>query len=159
MKKYRHIIIFAILTLLATAFIFSNSLKDISESTLDSDSVIAIIKSFSDRFFETEHIDWHFIVRKAAHWVEFCLLGIVVEGLGLSMQKCFGRRYIAFPMLYCLMVAVVDEYLQSFKVRTSSVSDVILDFIGAVSGLLITVFLVCITGKLKKRRKDGVMER
>lgn len=151
LKKYRSIIFFAILTLITTAFIFSNSLKDITESTADSDSIITIIKSFLDRFFITEHIDWHFLVRKAAHFVEFCILGVFVAGLARSMEKCFARRYIAAPILYCLMVAVADEYLQSFQDRTSSVSDVVLDFFGAVFGILIITLIARIFKKQDRK--------
>lgn len=156
MKKYRSIIILAVLILLFTAFIFSNSLKDISASTADSDRVIVIVKTLVGKVLDVEQIDWHFVVRKVAHWVEFCVLGILLGGLSVSMQKCFGRRYIAFPLLYCLLVAVADEYLQSFVVRTSSVTDIVLDFFGAVSGLLILAAGRGIIVGMRKRKSRHV---
>ena len=45
-------------------------------------------------------------------------------------------------LFFALLCAVADEFLQSFTGRTSSVRDVLIDFGGAVSGLLLSMLLI-----------------
>lgn len=78
----------------------------------------------------------HHAIRKLAHLTEFALLGF---WLMLSLWV-YTRRLIAFiswPMLIGLVIAVADEFLQSFiPARSSQVSDIIIDFAGVVVGMM-----------------------
>ena len=45
-------------------------------------------------------------------------------------------------LFFALLCAVADEFLQSFTGRTSSVRDVLIDFGGALCGMLLTMLVV-----------------
>lgn len=65
--------------------------------------------------------EWDVFVRKAAHGLEFALLGICTAGFFLCLSKKKHRCYICAPLLYTLSIAASDEYIQSFTKRTSEV--------------------------------------
>lgn len=78
----------------------------------------------------------HYIVRKSAHFFEYAVLG----GLAFWMFKGFRVTFwnqVIYSLFMILSVAVIDEYLQSFVARTSSVSDILIDFSGGMTGILI----------------------
>lgn len=90
------------------------------------------------------------LIRKLAHFTEFCILGILLRARwsGRSREK-------ATPLFLALLVALTDETIQAFTGRTSSVFDVWLDFFGAVTGwILIGIILrkrkLCIEGNEAK---------
>lgn len=77
------------------------------------------------------------IVRKNAHAFEYLVLA-VFSAATLSFLKLRGRELLLYPLFICLFCAVLDEFNQSFVVqRTSSVSDVLIDFAGSCIGMLI----------------------
>ena len=91
----------------------------------------------------------HF-VRKTAHFCEFGLLGCELTLLfwlksGLSFQNLCNSAFAA------LLTAVTDETIQIFSGRGSQVQDVVLDFAGALTGILFTRFLIGETEKRKKK--------
>lgn len=77
-----------------------------------------------------------YIVRKGAHLFEFCLLGIAVMHTVFVVGERFGRNVVGYGFFCVLMIAVIDEYIQSFSDRTSSVGDILIDFAGACVGFL-----------------------
>lgn len=95
-----------------------------------------------------EHI--HLLVRKAAHVTEYAILtGLLFRALR-GVVGGFGKRA-ALAFLPVLIFAPLDEFHQSFvPSRTSSAGDVLIDYSGAVLGILI-----CrgIHRALQKRRK------
>ena len=58
-----------------------------------------------------------------------------------------------FPISCTLFTAVTDEFIQSFTGRGSSVRDVMLDFSGALTGILLTVFLSAIIKKCNRKSR------
>lgn len=76
----------------------------------------------------------HVLIRKAAHLFEYALLG---GGLFLYFryQKYTTIDQWIYSLFIVLLFATTDEYIQSFVGRTSSVRDVILDFIGGIAGI------------------------
>ena len=91
----------------------------------------------------------HF-VRKTAHFCEFGLLGCELTLLfwlksGLSFQNLCNSAFAA------LLTAVTDETIQIFSGRGSQVQDVVLDFAGALTGILFTRLLIGETEKRKKK--------
>ena len=140
-------IFFAIMTFLWVAVIFSFSLQpgevsgDISGSFLTK-----VLEWFAPGVFEEletmpqEQLDiWHMILRKCAHFTEFAVLG-VLSSLTLTQTKVLHRVLIA--MLFCLVVASLDETLQLFvDGRAGRIVDVMIDGAGALSGIGLVVVL------------------
>lgn len=79
-------------------------------------------------------------VRKGAHFVEYLILALLLYWTFSYYPLSFMNRMI-YSLFIVLLCAVLDEYLQSFVARTSSVSDVLLDFMGGSLGI-ITVVLI-----------------
>ena len=85
-----------------------------------------------------------FWLRKTAHFVEYGLLGVAVGGV-IAFFKRYSNKYILGGSLFgILILAVIDEFIQGFGGRNSSVWDVILDFGSAVIGLGLTIFIIWI---------------
>ena len=87
---------------------------------------------------------FHNIVRKLAHFVEFAALGVSFGGYTWNLGMVRGRKYWALPAWLTLVVAVCDEFIQGFTNRGSMVSDVVLDYSGALFGLLMVAAFVFI---------------
>jgi VanZ family protein len=79
----------------------------------------------------------HLLVRKAAHVTEYAILtGLLFRALRGVVGGFWWRAAIAF--VPALIFAPVDEYHQSFvPSRTSSPYDVLIDYCGAILGILI----------------------
>ena len=141
--------IYTILTLLWVAVIFTFSLQpaevssDISSSFLDK-FLKTIFPSVYERLetIPQEQVElWHTIVRKCAHFLEFCILGIL-SSLTMSQTKISHKKLIT--MCFCVAVAATDETIQLFVVgRAGRVMDVLIDSIGSVFGIFIS-FLICV---------------
>ncbi len=85
---------------------------------------------FSDVTSGASGHNWAALVRKLAHFFEFFLFG--------ALLRLRFRKLPAFwlSVLLGILAALVDESIQFFSGRTSSVFDVWLDFTGAMSGAL-----------------------
>ena len=79
----------------------------------------------------------HLLVRKAAHVTEYAILtGLFFHALRPSIAA-FWRRA-GFALLPALLFAPADEFHQSFvPSRTGSPVDVLIDYTGAILGILI----------------------
>ncbi len=146
----KRLVIFLVLIVLAIGFIFYNSLQNSEESHKASGIIENIVKPLIDKIFGEGSVDINFIVRKAAHLTEFCVLGFVVMGVVITV----GIKYLGYGLFSVLAIAVTDEYIQSFMDRTSSVKDVLIDFTGAMIGFVICTVLYLIAHTLKKKYKD-----
>ena len=112
-------IIFAILTLLWVAVIFSFSLQpgEVSGS-LSGSFLQKVLEWFAPGIFEKletmpqEQLDiWHMILRKCAHFTEFAVLGVLSS---LTLLQTKVSRRVVMAMAFCLVVASMDETLQLF---------------------------------------------
>ena len=101
--------------------------------------VLQWIRPLLGMIFSPENVTDH-LVRKLAHFTEFCLLGAE-----LIMLTCLLRKLRVRNVLNCLFAglsaAVIDETIQIFSARGSQAIDVLLDFGGVVAGVLL-VFLI-----------------
>lgn len=92
---------------------------------------------------------YHLYVRKAAHFTEYAILGMLAYRM--FMRTGFARSVIrrAFTSLILVAaVAMLDEFNQSFNpLRTSSPYDVMIDLIGGVFGVIVMWILT------KRRQK------
>lgn len=144
---------------LATLFIFSNSLKSREESGADSSFILSLVEPVFDAVFGEGHgINVHFLVRKAGHLTEFCILGVIVLNLARFLQKRYAPRLFGYCLFYVLCVAVSDEFIQLYSGRGSAVSDVIIDFCGALIGFGIT-FVFCIIKNRRRKNENTRLER
>lgn len=136
--KFTHILS-GTASLLFTAFIWSNSLKDAAASSADSGRVLSwlneLLASIGIYPFLSSHL-----VRKTAHFCEFALLGLLLALTCLTARRIKSIWPVAAPS--SLAVACTDELLQLFSDgRSCQISDMLLDFCGALTGIAI-VFLV-----------------
>ena len=130
------------LVLIATlCFIWSNSLVGKEGSASLSRTVTAWLNGIGIPV--TEHF-----VRKSAHFCEFGLLGCELMLLfwlrsGVHFQNLCNAAFAA------LLSAVTDETIQIFSGRGSQVQDVVLDFSGALTGILLMSFIIQLIEKRK----------
>jgi len=89
------------------------------------------------------------ILRKLAHFCMFGVEGLLVQ---LSLRSVLrGRGGIAPAAAICLIVAGLNEFHQTFFAgRSAQLSDVALDFVGALLGMLLALLL----HRLRGRRPD-----
>ena len=91
-----------------------------------------------------------YLVRKAAHFSEYALLGLFVELLCVS----FADRLLFFiPEGLCLAAALIDEGIQLFSDgRSAQLRDVCIDLSGATLGLLIAMLALVVVAHIKRRK-------
>lgn len=75
-----------------------------------------------------------YFVRKAAHFTEYFMLAVLLLLMFRSFNVSLWNQGI-YSLFLVLLCAVLDEYFQSFVFRTSSVSDVMLDFCSGLIGV------------------------
>lgn len=77
------------------------------------------------------------IIRKNAHGFMYMVLALLVSSTLFTFNKK-GKGAIVYILFICLFYAVTDEFHQSFVPgRTSLISDVLVDFCGALMGLIV----------------------
>ncbi|MFA5070712.1 MAG: VanZ family protein [Patescibacteria group bacterium] len=79
---------------------------------------------------------WDFILRKAAHMIEFGILAILALRIGLKGENQGKIKYVyIIVLLFCILYAASDEYHQSFVGgRQMALRDVLIDSLGIVGG-------------------------
>lgn len=126
-------------------FIFSNSMQVATESARRSLGVLHYLQKLFGNGWLTDHI-----VRKAAHFSEFALLGI----LGVQCVRQYTGRYMLPALFIGLLTALTDETIQLFvEGRSGQVSDVWIDFAGCCFGavaLMVVLYLWQRRGKKKE---------
>jgi len=132
-------LVLMVLILVTIAFIWSNSLQSIPESQARSLGFLDKVKPFLGVFVGSGNVTNH-LVRKLAHFTEFSALGCELI-LFSNIRKRGGIQPIVNCLFAGLSVAVVDETIQIFSNRGSQVQDVLLDFAGAVTGILFILLI------------------
>ena len=120
-------------------FCFSNQKAD--DSSKLSDGVIVrvasvFVKGDLTKNKKDELIDkYTFIIRKAAHFSIYLILGI----FSINLLSSFDiKRIIAFSGLICFIYACTDEFHQLFIMgRSCEMRDVLIDTLGSFVGILI----------------------
>ena len=103
-------------------------------------------KGYSNEVLNDLIVLIHPYVRKTAHFTEFFVLAVTVA-VPLYVYKIRGIFLILFGQLFCMGIAFLYEYSQSFiPGRSPSYRDVWIDSAGAFLGILIAWF-VCYLGK------------
>lgn len=140
-------IILIILTLCVVAFIFMHSLTPATLSAEESGAVTDWLSKLLP-FQLTDHI-----VRKLAHFTEYSVLGFVTSFTVYSFfKKPTGGIFI--KLFFTIFTAVIDETIQlNISGRSGQVTDVLLDFSGSVTGIIVSTLLILIYLLYKKRKE------
>ena len=146
-KKRRVLSTVLICLCIATvAFIWGNSMLGSKASSNVSNSVLGALNPIIRRFGIVSRNDlW---LRKLAHFTEFAALGAELLFLA-AVRRRLGLQAASNSAFAALLVALTDETIQLISGRNSQVLDVLLDFSGALTGILIA-WLIC--RLIKKRR-------
>ena len=158
-KKKILALLLALAILGTLAFIFSNSLKSSDDSSDQSSEITEAVKPIVDPSDKIPFNLFEHHIRKLAHFTEFCLLGF--ELFLLLSLFCDGykgitlSKYISTVFL-TLVFALTDETIQILSDRGSSVTDVWIDFSGALTGTLISLALLafCRFISVKKNKRQ-----
>ena len=149
--RRRETALFGILAMLTILFIWGNSCLSKELSGASSGVVTRFLRSIFDPNGKIPVEIFHHFVRKAAHFIEFAALGLFVGGFFLSLRAQKGT-FVSLPILILLSVAVLDEYIQFFTGRGSAVTDVILDFCGALTGAAGSVLFSLLFNKTSHKK-------
>lgn len=172
--KKRNLLLFLTAILFWILLIFYFSSQPGSESHLQSDTALAIVRGLNEilditdnelfikaeLFFRESILNGRYssaddLVRKSAHFGIYFVLGIFSASFGYF----YAGKYLIGLILGVTLpvtVAVLDEYNQGFVGRTSSLEDVMLDGIGAGFGTLtILIIIVCLNGLMSIFRGKG----
>ena len=132
-------VIFTMGLVACVAFIFSNSMQVADVSEMASGRVLTLLRAALTRLGLTgaaDHLTMH-IVRKMAHFCEYMLEGFLLM-LCLRVYTRQFVRHVSWPVLAALLTALSDETIQLFSDgRSGQVTDVWLDFAGAMTGILV----------------------
>ena len=145
-QKIRRIV-FLFLTAAFTIFIFANSLTVGEESAKQSNFVLDIVLSVLSFFGIKADADLLFVlIRKLAHFSEYFVLGLLAF---FALYNPSKRKITFFAPLYCLLVAVADEFIMQriTEGRSPQITDVLIDFAGVVFGLLIVFGVIYLRTK------------
>lgn len=146
-----HLIVWGVIALGILVFIFSNSLKDGPESMKQSNVIVEIVEAIVDPNHELEEGLVSTVVRKAAHFTEFFMLGLSLRMMFIYVTRLTKKEIWVLPFFLCLLSAVTDEFIQSFTGRTSAVGDVLIDFSGSsLAILIVTAIMLIAKAKTKK---------
>lgn len=140
------------LSIIWLGFIFYNSLQTGTVSSEMSGGISSTISELLEQLNITmEESVVSVIIRKIAHFVEYFVLGGLVTFTGVTL-KGDRLRVMGYVLFALLASGVADEYIQTFvEGRAGMVSDVVLDFTGALTAFLIV--LISCPNKKRKRTK------
>lgn len=139
-------VLFTLALVGTTGFIFSNSLAIAEVSNAASGQAQSMLFSLLDAvgLGSLQSLFTMHVIRKLAHFAEFALLGFWWM-LCLRVYTRHWVRQVSWPVLACLLTALLDETIQVYSSgRSSQLSDVWLDFAGALAGLLCGLLLLCL---------------
>lgn len=151
-KKYKKYILLAA-TIFWSILIFYMSSQPAVQSAAASSAIVDSIIEFLN--INKDVVDLlTTIVRKSAHFCEY----FIFSGLVVLTYKEFKGKVINFyfTLLVCLVQANLDEFLQKFiEGRSSEVRDVLIDFSGAISFVLIYILIGYIRKLVICKRSRG----
>jgi VanZ family protein len=105
----------------------------------------------------------HKFVRKAAHFSEFALLGFLSACLLLYVSSVFRKLKLwltlTAPAVFTLLYAISDEVHQIFSDRGPRVTDVLIDFAGALCGILLIHGIAYLITRRKKGSKSAAKKK
>lgn len=158
MKKHSWPYWLLLLTVLASAlliFFFSSQSGEVSNQSSDFfvQAAIRIFYPDYELLSSAEQTEiqgqMHYLVRKAAHFSEFALLGFTLR---LLLRFHGLKRRSLFSWVLGTMYAATDELHQYFVgTRTAMVKDVLIDSAGVVFGCFLAAFLLYLLSRRKNK--------
>ena len=153
-NKRLFFVIWLIVSAAWIAFIIFHSTMGADESGNESMNVLNFFNGFLSWLGLSAELSEH-IIRKAAHFTEFAILG----GLTLWTGRCLNQKLLKnlMPVSFvCLLTAVVDEFIQLFSPgRSAEVADVVLDYSGSLIGMLLLCLILGIINIIRKAKQGG----
>jgi len=160
-KKLSIFVLFLFILWTGIIFYFSSQPPGVSDS--QSRMAVKIINKVNDIFditdtkLYTKAADWvkdiwlfkkyktpNAVARKSAHYGIYFILGIITSTFGYIYSRKMLMGFLLGVNLP-VTIAVLDEFNQEFVGRTSSLSDVIIDGAGALTGTIVIIFLILIS--------------
>ena len=127
-------------------FIFSNSMAVAQVSSASSGRVLQLMQAALLRLGHpalAQRLTQH-VVRKMAHFCEYLLEGFLLM-LCMRVYSRHPLRHITVPMLGGVLTALTDETIQLYSPgRSSQVTDVWLDSVGVLAGILAVLVLMAL---------------
>jgi VanZ family protein len=132
----KRVILATVLLLATLAFIWGNSMTPGTESHEMSGGILQWISRLLNLSASSEEI-LHLLIRKAAHFCEFALLGLLLTWR-VGMTGRSGANLCCPALLGGLLAACMDESIQLFiPERGPSIRDVAIDSAGVVLGITV----------------------
>lgn len=169
-KRLNTIIFIAIVVWVVVIFYFSS--QGPASSNIQSNKTLSAVQKFDDifqlrengllgrgeEFFRERVLGGRYssgnaIIRKGAHFGIYMVLG----GLSTIFGYVYSKKYlmgIVVGVTLPVTVAVLDEYNQQFVGRKGLLEDVILDGLGAFTGMAVMIVIIAIINSFKKLRGD-----
>ena len=153
-------VVFAVLTIacMVTIFLFSGDNADASShksSKITKAAVETLVKDYDEMSPEKQQsvLDKaEHIVRKLAHFSIYTLLGFLAS-FTVGRRRLFSRKSLGV-IVFCFLYACSDEIHQLFVPgRSGMFTDVLIDTGGAVTGMLVSMLLMFIIGKIARPSK------
>lgn len=145
-----------VLAVMATIFYFSSQTAE--ASTVTSGGFVEVVMGYitkiagdisADAYTGLEHTV-AFLVRKAAHFLEFAALGFF---LMLHLNTFLKKKAWLWSGAVSVLYAVSDEAHQHFvSERAPRFLDVCVDSFGAVCGIILILVIILIYRKIKNKR-------
>ena len=141
-----------VIALSTVAFILWNSLQASSGSWAASNAVAELFAPVLNVMYAVANkvfalmghpgiLSYGVFVRKLAHFCEYLLLGAECCCITCVLTGKAASPYLWADMFIVLLMGVLDEYLQIFTGRTSSIADVLIDFAGGLTGIVIVLLV------------------
>lgn len=172
MKKVRVISCLSTILIMSLIFFFSSQSSD--ESSALSDGITHHFAEMIIRVFKITNItaesltgSMHTLIRKCAHFTEYCILGISAT-VSFLLNTCRDsrddklffignkKRFAAFVCVtvYCALYAVSDEMHQMFVPgRSAQLLDITVDTSGAAFGSIICLAVWAVIAGIKRKKK------
>lgn len=153
MQKKYNFIYFIILTIFWISFIFYNSSLNAIKSTSESNVITIFLSKIITKIIDTDIIyiqkSISLLVRKTAHFISYFVLMILCFSSFINLK--FEIKFIiSLSLIFCISIAVTDEFIQLFsKGRSGNIIDVLIDTCGSMSALAIIGIFKNINNKFK----------
>lgn len=145
-------VVFPLLSVLMIIFIFYQSSMNADDSSVESGSLMEMINGFLKALGIPPFISDH-LIRKAAHFSEYFILGTL---LFASMKVWLDKDILVltYPAAAGLLVAVSDEFIQTFSEgRSGEVKDVLLDLAGVLTAIVALYLLLRLFIDIRKNKQ------
>lgn len=152
-----------VLTVLVMAVIFILSADNADESNAKSDlladsfvyTVLSLFELTDEEIQQVIDVSV-FIVRKTAHFAEYCVLGFLISAVFVSF---YFKPQMNIPISFAsgFLYAVSDEIHQYFVPgRACMLKDVLIDSCGVFCGIAALLFIVWMYTYIKTKKTSGV---